>query len=113
MFKEGAEGKEADESEEGQIVKHEKYIVRPYLFFLAITCIMYHPWNVLTRRIMFSGHESRTMLADATANRNMKRAAQTIWRERGIRGFYAGFAPASVAFLLVLHAEVYNRMTGY
>lgn len=106
------EGQEQTVIDPNQFVNHDKYIFRPWMIFLGVTCLVYQPFNVLMRRVQFAGHESRTMLADGSANRNMWRAAKTVWRERGIRGFYAGMAPASVALMLTMHAHIYNRMTG-
>ena len=87
----------------GNVLEHTRYIARPWPLFFLTGLVLAQPWIVIYKRVMYSGHEAQTVHLHSS-HRNMWQATKSIWREGGIRAFYAGFMPFAVATTLYCHA---------
>lgn len=92
--------------------ENDSEMLATWPLFLGLGLLVAHPFYLLANRVMYAGFENSLIAGvKPSANKNFFRAAGSVYRENGLRGFFRGFVPYSIFMVGMYHASFYEFLT--
>ena len=78
----------------------------PFVFLFGT--LMAHPYMVIGMNVMYGPLNKTPVLREA--HRDMFLSGRYIYRTKGIKGFYPGFAPSLLIYMVIYYDEIKNAI---